>query len=553
MPFWKPISLLLALRGRVAANDLAENATAFLGRALLAVILGVAGASMYGSLGSRWPLLTPQAMTGQAAAAALGHLLLITHVFWMLGLLVPGAVTLLGRNPPDSVLRAFALSRAQRVTADLLACLLDAPAAIVAVAVAPLAAGLILGGAWAAGLCLILVLCLLAVFTCALVRLLADAGTMLRRGLRRRAEIPALTGLFLVCLCGAVPPAFASLTTAPPQNPRAVHIRLPALPAFDPTPAFPSAFACRAVMAADRGDWPDALRSLTLLSLAACAVLGLALGASRRALSLPGAPSCPARRVSIPRRPSAPVSMRTGPAPQIVALALTELKLLVRKPESYLTLRGPAAMVLIGVLGFLVPDMGRDPVYSVKELLGLGGVLYNVLWQMQLLCNRFGSESGTATALFSLSIPRWRLVLGKNVALLAVLLALDSIALAALCVVAEAPDNILPFLGWLALALVVLTALGNIVSVLAPFSISRHDSRNRTDAPDGLAFAYVCIGVAAGLLLWPVAAVAGRGVPGAIAAAAYALALYSISVFAAAYVLRGNERQILARLDRSRP
>ena len=117
--------------------------------------------------------------------------------------------------------------------------------------------------------------------------------------------------------------------------------------------------------------------------------------------------------------------MRDGPLWQLAALVVAEWRLLVRKPESYLPLRRPAAMVLLGVLAFLASDMGKDPVYSIKELLGLGGVLYTVLWQIQLLCNRFGSESGTATLLFSLSIPKARLLLGKNLALLMLLLLLD--------------------------------------------------------------------------------------------------------------------------------
>lgn len=243
--------------------------------------------------------------------------------------------------------------------------------------------------------------------------------------------------------------------------------------------------------------------------------------------------------------------MRDGPLWQLAALVVAEWRLLVRKPESYLPLRRPAAMVLLGVLAFLAPDMGKDPVYSIKELLGLGGVLYTVLWQIQLLCNRFGSESGTATLLFSLSLPKTRLLLGKNLALLLLLLLLDSITLSALCVVSEAPGNIPAFLVRQALALIVITGIGNIVSILQPFSIARHDSRNKEDAPDGLAAAYVGVGVGAGLLLWPVAGMVGSGPLGVAAGFGYALLLYAALLPASAAMLRRYERTAIARLDRS--
>jgi hypothetical protein len=242
---------------------------------------------------------------------------------------------------------------------------------------------------------------------------------------------------------------------------------------------------------------------------------------------------------------------REGPIPQLAALFVTEWRLLARNPGSYLPLHQPAAILLLGVLGFLAPDMSKEgPDYCFKELLGLGGVFFNVLWQMQLLCNRFGSEAGTAATLFSLSIPRWRMLLGKNLALLALLLLLDSAALAALCFVSEAPQNIPSFLLWQSLALIVITGLGNIVSVIQPFAIARNDSRSRKDAPDGLSAVYVGVGTGAGFLLWPVAGIVGSGLWGIMCGLAYALLLYGLLLCVAAAILKRNERMLIARLDR---
>ena len=543
------------MRRRAAGNDFAENPTAFLGRGLLALIVALAGMSMTRALGAHWSQLSER-----TADVTLTHLLLVIQIFCALGMLLLGALTLLGGNPPRSVLRAFPLFfgllaafflTGQSFVANLLACLLDMPAAVVAVSMLPFLCHLLLEGQWAQALAATVVFALLGVQTCALVRFLIDAAALFTRQTRRWTEIPALTGLLLICLCGVVPPAFASLITAKQQNPRAVHIQLPSLPAVDPSPVLPSTYACHTLLAVRQDDLRGAAGSFLVLVTITGVTMGAAFGASRSVAHFPNdtraAARSPGARWLRPRR----VGMRDGPISQLAAMVVTELRLLVRKPDTYLPLRQPAAMVLLGVLGFLSPDMGKDPVYSFKELLGLGGVLYTVLWQMQLLCNRFGSESGTAALLFSLSIPRWRMLLGKNLALFLLLLMLDSVALAALCVVAEAPQNIPSFLLWQCLALIVITALGNIVSVLQPFSIARHDSRNREDASDGLAAAYVGIGVGAGLLLWPVAGIVGSGPWGAVMGFGYALLLYGVSLCAATVMLKRNERIMVARLDRS--
>ena len=546
MTFWKPIGVLLSLRRCAAANDFAENPTAFLGRGLLALILALAGMSMASGLGAHWGELSDR-----AAASEFARLMLIAQVFCLLGMLVPGAVMLLGGNPPQPVLRAFPLSPLQRFVADLPASLLDAPAAIVAVSILPFLARLLVGGEFLQTLATVVMCALVAVQTCALVRVLTDVAALLTRRLRRWAEIPAFTGLLLVCLCGVVPPAFASLTTAKAEVPGAIHFVKPPAPSADPTPLLPSTCAGSAMQAIRLGDLPGAAGSLLMLLTIACATVGAGFGASRAAALLPNDARSSARSSSALRLPTQGVGLRDGPLWQLAALVVAEWRLLVRKPESYLPLRRPAAMVLLGVLAFLASDMGKDPVYSIKELLGLGGVLYTVLWQIQLLCNRFGSESGTATLLFSLSIPKARLLLGKNLALLMLLLLLDSITLAALCVVSEAPGNIPAFLVWQALALIVITGIGNIVSIVQPFSIARHDSRNKEDAPDGLAAAYVAIGVATGFLLWPVTGMVGSGPLGVAAGFGYALLLYGILLPASAAMLRRYERTVIARLDRS--
>ena len=546
MSSWQPIRVLLNFRYRAAANDFAENPTAYMGRGLLVLVLAATAFSLGNALGGKWADLD-----GATAGARLNRLWLMTQIFWILALLLPNVVTLLGGNPPRSVLRMFPLSPVQSFTAALLASLLDAPTAIAALALLPFVAHLLLQGQWSQVIVALIAFGALGLQSCALARLLIDGGALIARRLRRWAEIPAIAALMLACLCIGMPPAFASLITAPPQNPNSIHITWPSFPQVDPTPALPSGLACRAVLAARYGDVPGVGVSFAALALLTGTTAAGAFAAFRGANRVPGASD----RVNIAgnaihRLPRA-LSERTGALPQLACLLVTEWRLLLRKPETYLPLRQPAGMLLLGVMAFLSPDMGRDPIYNLKELLGLGGVLYNALWQIQLLCNRFGSESGTASLLFSLSTPRWLLLLGKNLALLLFLCLLDSAALAGLCVVAEAPQNIPWFLLWLPLTLLMLTALGNVVSVLLPFSIARPSSQNRNDAPESLAFGYLCIGAGAALLLMPAAGLFARGAVGVAAAFAYVLLLYLASLCAATSLLKRHERQMIARLDRS--
>src|SRR4051794_27072825 len=121
MSFWKPIFILLSVRRQAAANDFAENPSAVLGRALLGLIICLAALSRAYSVGKHWPEMLPT-----TAQAALSRLWVETQVFWLLALLVPGVVTLLGGNPQPSVLCAFPLRPGQKLCADLLASLIDA-------------------------------------------------------------------------------------------------------------------------------------------------------------------------------------------------------------------------------------------------------------------------------------------------------------------------------------------------------------------------------------------------------------------------------------------
>lgn len=543
MRFLKPIGLLLAIRRRAAMHEFSENPGAYMARGFLAVGLALAAGVMGLHESSVWQYAPPA-----TAVASLQRLLAEMQAFWIAGLLAPGAISLLGRTPPEETLRSYSLQPKQRLAAEMMALLIDTPTAIAILLLAPFVAGRLICGAGLEAAAAAIASALLALQTAAFALLLRRFSGAVWRRLRGWAQIPAMTALFLIALTAFVPPAFASLITARESGARPASPDWSIRMSLRPGVLLPTEAAADLISEVRLGHGGAAcLHLLAVAGYAGVTLGGTALtfreGANARALRLP------TRRPAAVRR-SAISSERTGLWAQFAALATYELRLLFRSPNTYLPLRQPAALLLVGTMAFLAPDMhAKDPVYNLKELLGLAGVLYNVLWQIQLLCNRFGSENQTATLLFSLSVPRWMLIVGKNFALLAALLVLDSAALSGLMLVAERTQFLGTALLILALVLPMLTAIGNIFSVVAPFCIARSEAGRSLAVPDTLSVGYILAGVCSGFLVWLIWPRLSAGIPGWCGVALLWAALYSGSVYAAALILRRSEARLIARLD----
>ena len=257
------------------------------------------------------------------------------------------------------------------------------------------------------------------------------------------------------------------------------------------------------------------------------------------------------RRKRVANPADSAISTPQSPFQQTIAVVQTELTLLLRQPQTYLKLSEPAGLILICFMALLAPDMGKDPVYNVKELLGIGGICFNLIWQVQLFCNRFGSESGTATFLFSSSVPRLRLLLGKNIALFILLILIDSAAIPGLMMVAEAPQNTLSFLLWLPVVLIILTSFGNLLSIEQPYAISRRIGTPKRPLPDVLGFAYVLVAVATGTLIWGLQALIAKfGLVGWIGSVVVVISLYLGTLQYSAKRLQRIEGAFIGQLDR---
>ncbi len=554
MLFWKPVRVLLRLRVQAARNGFAESPTPVLWTLLLAGVLALAVLHTGSGLAAQWTRL-PISM----AETGLQRLWLLMQVFWLLGLLLPGVVTLLSHAPSSLVLRPFVLRPLQMLAAETLAGLVDIPAILALLLTLPLVVHLLSEGSWMQAIVALIAFGLLGIQTGLLARGLAHLGALSARRLRRWAEVPALAVFLLFGLCVGMPPAFASLTGAATPQTHFVSLALPQVSPDKIASLLPSNMAAHAVVAARDADNFGTIGALSqlivCLGLTGSGALLALRGASRpfvEKLPHAGRPlwtPFSGRSFIAARAAFQAIGVRSGAMLALAAVVVTEGRLLLRAPQNYLRLRKPASLLLLCVFGFLSPNMGRDPVYNLKEFLGLGALLYNVLWQMQFLCNRFGSEAGTGTLLFGFSVSRRTLLMGKNIALFLLLLVLDGLALAGLCVVAGFPQNIPLFWLWLPMILLALTALGNVVSVLHPFSIVPPIKRTSVEPSDTLTGGYIGVGCLAALLLLPAGWLLSFPLFGFISAFVYVAAIYAASLHGASALLARREYQMIAGLD----
>lgn len=222
MLFWKPVRVLLRLRVQGARNGFAAAPAPVLWTLLLAGVLALAALHTGSGLAAQWTRL-PIGM----AETGLQRLWLLMQSFWLLGLLLPGVVTLLSHAPPSPVLRPFVLRPLQLLAAETLAGLMDIPAILALLLTLPLVVHLLSEGNWTQAIVALIAFGLLGVQTGLLARGLACVGALGARRLRRWAEVPALAVFLLFGLCVGMPPAFASLTgTTAPQT-RFVSLALP--------------------------------------------------------------------------------------------------------------------------------------------------------------------------------------------------------------------------------------------------------------------------------------------------------------------------------------
>ncbi len=543
--YWNPIILLLAIRRETAVHEFSSNPGGMMGRVFIAILAALAAFSLGLHLSSGWASFTIQEATAQSA-----QFWIKIQFFWFIALLLPGVVALFGRPIGTSLLRAFELRASQLFIAEALGLLCDTPSLLVVFAALPLFFALATQAAFVEMIALFFGLLAVALQTAGIATLCLHFNSLFGSRVRKLSEVPAFTVLLLFLLCVAMPPAFASMTTYKHGKPDPPPFSKSSIGPLHLEALIPAVEFADMTATARANDFIGLTRSsgalfcMTILSLYAGY---LAVSQSGRIREESGE-RAPRKRIS--HLPQTTIVSQT-PIQQVFTVAYTELTLLLRQPHTYLKLSEPAGLILMCFMGLLAPDMGKDPVYNLKELLGIGGICFNLIWQLQLICNRFGSESGTATFLFSASVPRSHLMLGKNIALFILLILIDSAAIPGLLFVAEASQNTLAFLLWLPIALIILTSFGNLLSIEQPYAISRRIGTPKRSLPDVLGFAYLLVGVATGTLIWGLQILIARfGAVGWLGSVSVVISLYCGSLILSVKRLQSREGSFIGQLDR---
>jgi hypothetical protein len=326
--FWSVVWLLIRLRVRLATRTMARSAPALIGSAFALLVLVPAAVAAGGLCQQRFASLPA---------------------------------------PRDEwFLRSIPLRRGQAVTADALGALFDLPTLLTV----PLFVAVARHFGGSSLLATALVLAALALFclqTVVLSQFLSQAAAYLGRRFRGAAT-PLLALLLLTaCLSSGLPSAFAE-TAAGSGNTVAVTGHAPLLTLT------PAGLVAAAIGTAHREAWGTAL-----LCLAAAAVgVGLLAGADglRAAAERAGERGADARTF---RRPLAP-DLFYPALSQIFAVAGVEWRYLARDPGAHLPLRVPAMLLLVCFFGWIAPNLGDDPFLNLRDLLGMGGLLYVLLW-----------------------------------------------------------------------------------------------------------------------------------------------------------------------------
>lgn len=512
---------LLSLRFHITRRGI-ERSPAAQAASLLALVLVCPAAFQVGGRAGRLLASAP----AQSFSTVCSALLLLTLLY--VTLLLAGSAGLGGvmEPPPETVLRALPVPRGATLLADAVSLALSFPTLFFVAAMVPMAKP----GTNA------MPLVLLGAFALCLALLLGRVGSLIVK--RGRAGF-IVAGASLILFAGLVLRATPAAALSSVLEEKKPPVRLPWDPPAPSPPAVPTVlrFMPPGLVAQYlTGSGNPAFALLALAATFAATATGTILLDRANERVEPASDAKPNRAHTAPRS--------AGPV-------VTEARLLLRNPAAHTRLRGPASLLLTIGYAWIAPNLGRDAVRNLADLLGMGITLYLAIWQIQFVCNRFGSEAGSAATLFSLPRERWRILLAKNLALFALLFVLDGAALSGFAVIAGNPSLIPTLLFALVPILALLTALGNVISVLSPFPLPRKMERFEREPERSLLFVYGVIAVGTWLLFLPVLMLGERwGVMGYGLGAGYVIGIYAASVALVTKLLSpAHEQRLISLLD----
>jgi hypothetical protein len=196
---------------------------------------------------------------------------------------------------------------------------------------------------------------------------------------------------------------------------------------------------------------------------------------------------------SRPARRRAPRPLPFLP-PDLGALVQKELSGFSREPFFRGGLGKLGLTTALLVFAVLTPPDGPG---DTLGFLGTGLLAWTGVWMAQLACNQLGPDFTAGALLLSFPMPRWRLLLAKNLALGALFLPLVGGVLLLYGLAAKLPlARTALFVGYGALWAVTLLGLGSVLSVLTPYALIFRRGAGDTDAGASQLLGLVQIGVA---------------------------------------------------------
>jgi hypothetical protein len=476
---------MLWLRWRLTRNQWMRGGTVHAVIAMLflaaAAVLAVGG-SIGGLAGGFWGLspASPEAMLWTWDA------LVATFLFWW----TTGLITELQRSEMLDLSRFLhlPLSLGGVFLLNYLASHLSLSLALMLPAMLGLAVGLVLGSGPAMALLVPLVLAFVLMITAWTYCLRGWLAALMVNKRRRRAVIVGVTMVFLVCsqlpnlltnlwLRGEMPSAHATAKDIDAWAARRAAQRRRTAAVFDAAHCYvPLLWLPQGAKAlAEHRPWPAALGAL---GMAAIGALGLAR-AYRGTLRFyrgaetkkPLRATSPARTRVAGRRILVERALPLVPE-EAAAVGLAGLRSMSRAPEVKMALA--ANVFIFGALGAtaMLPRGGNLP-DSARPFIASTAVVVTFFGLAQLMFNHFGFDRGGFQALVLLPASRRRVLLGKNLALLPVALAIFPLYLGLAIALAHlgAWDVLaagFEFLG----AFATLSVLGNVASILVPYRIA---------------------------------------------------------------------------------
>ena len=251
-----------------------------------------------------------------------------------------------------------------------------------------------------------------------------------------------------------------------------------------------------------QGNYGTALGALLALAAAGALTLGLAVRTLKTLYTgdvgpLQPRPSAPAPRQAL-RQTAGPGFLLSRVPGEIAAMAAKEWTYFQREPQyKAMAVQTVYTLVLLSA-SIALPSLRRGGwglAAGDGLLLGVSGAL--LLSLLPLLFNIWAGEGAAVTVLFSLPTPRRALLLGKNLAHGALLLAVCAVGLTAVAAFSGRWGS-LPIAGlWVVLAAPLLLAAGNLVSVRFPHRMlvrgQRWQRGGTASAGDGSGCAYALL------------------------------------------------------------